>query len=149
MRLVPLTVTAAASPAADAPPATVTLEETDDLRYVVGPDPVPAGPQLWQIANTGEQHAHHAVFFRIPDGITAEEIVADLTALFSGTPPAGPPLIAQFVHVGYAALQSGGQTTWIELDLTPGTYAAICFIVDPHTGRPHVLDRMVTVFAVR
>ena len=60
-----------------------------------------------------------------------------------------PPLIAQFVHVGYAALQSGDQTTWIELDLTPGTYAAICFIVDPHTGRPHVLDRMVTVFAVR
>jgi hypothetical protein len=54
MRVVPFTVdgggaTPAAgrqdTPATDGEPtATVTLEETDDLRYVVSPDPVPAGP---------------------------------------------------------------------------------------------------------
>jgi hypothetical protein len=56
--------------------------------------------------------------------------------MMSGTPPAGEPLMAQVAWVGYAALQSGGQTTWAEFDL------------DPATGRPHVLDGMATVFAV-
>ena len=152
MRLLPLTVTAsatpAATPAAAEPPATVILEETDDLRYLVTPDPVPAGPQVWKIANTGTQPPHHVVMSRVPDGLTADQIVAEFSSLFSGTPPAGEPLVAQFVWVGYAALQSGGQTTWIELDLTPGTYAVVCFIVDPHTDRPHVLDGMATVFIV-
>lgn len=152
MTLVPLTVTAGTSPEpspATEPAAAVKLEESDDLRYTVSTDTVPSGPQIWEIANTGEMHAHHAVFWRIPEGVTAEDIVADFTSLMSGTPSAGPPLISQFVHVGYAALQSGGQTTWIELDVQAGTYAVICFIVDPMTGRPHVMDGMATVFTVQ
>jgi hypothetical protein len=151
MTLMPLTVTEGATPAASVaePAAAVTLDESDDLRYTVNVDTVPSGPQVWKIANTGEMHAHHAVFWRIPEGITADDIVADFAGLMSGTPPAGPPLISRFVHVGYSALQSGGQTTWIELDLTPGTYAVICFIIDPMTGRPHVMDGMATVFTVQ
>jgi hypothetical protein len=160
MRLVPLTVTGgatpggspvaspAATPATEEPPATVTLEETDELRYLVTPDPVPAGPQIWKITNTGEEHAHHVVMVRVPEGTTSDDIVAEFTSLMSGTPPAGEPLVAQLVFVGYAALQSGGQTTWVEYDLDPGSYAVICYVVDPHSGRPHVLDGMVTVFAV-
>jgi len=151
MTLVPLTVTATATPEATAvaePAAAVTLEESDSLQYTVSSDTVPSGPQVWKIDNTGEMHAHHAVVWRIPDGVTADDIVAEFSSMMSGTPPAGPPLISQFVHVGYAALQSGGQTTWIELDLTPGSYAVICFIIDPMTGRPHVMDGMATVFIV-
>ncbi len=149
MRLLPLTVTETATSApADGPDATATLDMTDDLRYTVSPDPVPAGPQVWEITNSGQHHAHHAVFFRVPDDVTADDIVADFAALMSGTPPAGPPLVSQFQHVGYAALQSGGQTTWIELDLEPGTYAVICFIVDPATGMPHVINGMTTTFTV-
>jgi hypothetical protein len=149
MQLLPLTVTESATPAsAEGPDATVTLDMTDDLRYTVSPDPVPAGPQVWEVTNSGEHHAHHAVVFRTPDDVTADDIVADFASLMSGTPPAGPPLISQFQHVGYAALQSGGQTTWIELDLEPGTYAVICFIVDPATGMPHVINGMATTFTV-
>ena len=141
--------TPGASPAAAGePPATVTLEMTDELRFVVTPDPVPAGPQVWKIANTGEHDAHHVVMPRIPEGVTAEAIIAEFNALMSGTPPTEPPLVAQLVGVGYAALQSGGQTTWVQFDLAPGTYAVICYIVNPATGRPHVLDGMVTVFTV-
>lgn len=66
----------------------------------------------------------------------------------AGTPPASEPLLAQMVGVAYAALQSGGQTTWNSWDLDPGTYAVICFIIDPATGRPHVMDGMATVFTV-
>jgi hypothetical protein len=165
MRLSPLTVTEAAgtpaaSPVADigatpvasdlsgAPEADVTLEMTDDLSYIVTPDPLPAGSQLWEITNTGTAHSHHVVMYGVPDGTTADDIVADFAGLMTGTPPAGEPLVASFTGVAYAALQSGGHTTWNVLDLDPGSYAVICFIVDPMTGMPHMLDGMVTVFTV-
>jgi hypothetical protein len=153
MYLAPLTVTAVdATPVADgvmaAPDAGVVLEMTDDLEYIVTPDTVPAGPRIWEFSNTGMYGAHHVVMFRVPDGTTSEQIVAEFSAVMSGTPPAGEPLMAQVAWVGYAALQSGGQTTWAEFDLDPATYAVICFIIDPATGRPHVLDGMATVFAV-
>ena len=155
MHLSPLTVTAAgATPTVDAdetvaaPEAGVVLEMTDDLEYIVTPDPVPAGPQIWEFANTGMQSAHHVVMVRAPDDITSEQIVTEFSAMMSGTPPTGEPLMAQMAWVGYAALQSGGQTTWAEFDLEPATYAVICFIFDPVTGRPHVIDGMATVFTV-
>ncbi|MBA3450403.1 MAG: hypothetical protein H0T18_04240 [Chloroflexia bacterium] len=152
MHLAPLTVTAAdatpiATPVAPLEPDVV-LEMTDDLTYIVTPDPVPAGPQIWEITNTGVHSAHHVVMSRVPDGTTSAQIVSELGALMSGTPPAGEPVFAQFVGVGYAALQSGGQTTWTAFDLDLATYAVICFIIDPVTGRPHVLDGMATVFTV-
>ena len=130
------------------PVAAVELEMTDDLRYLVSPDPVPAGPQIWKLANTGQHHAHHVVMMRVPEGTTAEQIGGEFTSLMSGTPPAGEPLVAQFTWVGYAALQSGGTTTWAEFDLEPATYAVICFIVDQATGQPHLANGMVTVFEV-
>ena len=151
MFLEPLTVTAVdATPGAGAalPDAGVVVEMTDELRFIVTPDPVPAGPQIWEIANTGMHSPHHLVMFRVPEEVTSEQIVDDFNAMMSGTPPAGEPLMAQFTWVGYAALQSGGRTTWAEFDLEPATYAVICFIVDPVTGRPHVMDGMVTVFPV-
>ncbi|MDF3018196.1 MAG: hypothetical protein K0R44_3421 [Thermomicrobiales bacterium] len=153
MHLSPLTVTAAgATPVTDtalSPPAPgVVLEMTDDLEYLVTPDPVPKGPQIWEFTNTGMHSAHHVVMFRVPDGTTSKQIMTEFSAMMSGTPPAGEPVMARVAWVGYAALQSGGQTTWAEFDLEPATYAVICFIIDPATGRPHVLDGMVTVFDV-
>ncbi len=152
MTLVPLTVTEPADGATPAvasePAATITLEQTDELQYIVTPDPVPAGPQIWKISNTGEMHAHHVVMVRLPDGTTAQEIIGEFNAMFAGTPPARDAIFNQFVWVGYAALQSGGWTTWAEFDLKSATYAVICFIIDPETGRPHAADGMVTVFDV-
>jgi hypothetical protein len=153
MHLSPLTVTeASATPITDgtvaAPDAGVVLEMTDDLEYIVTPDHVTAGPQIWEFTNTGMHSAHHVVMLRVPDGTTSERIVTEFSAMMSGTPPAGEPLMAQIAWVGYAALQSGGQTTWAEFDLESATYAVICFIFDPFTDRPHVIDGMATVFAV-
>jgi hypothetical protein len=159
MTLVPLTVTGSATPvagdatqaspvAAGAPQADVTLEMTDDLQYIVTPDPVPAGPQIWEITNTGETQSHHVVMWQVPDGTTADAILAEFGGLMMGTPPAEGGLMSQMTGVGYAALQSGGATTWYEFDLAPGTYAVICYIIDPETQMPHVMNGMVTVFQV-
>lgn len=154
MKLVPLTVTPAGigtpegTPAAS-PVADVRLEMTDAMRYIVSPDPVPAGDMLWEIVNTGTHHAYHVVMSKYPDGTTAEDIIADLSSLASGTPPAGEPLIARALPIGYAALQSGGISTLIELDLVAGqSYAVVCYIINPETGAPYFLDGMVTVFDV-
>lgn len=152
MHLAPLTVTAGgATPEAtpvSVPEPDVVLEMTDELAYIVTPDPIPAGPQLWEMTNTGMHSAHHVVMVTVPEGTTGEQIVDEFASLMAGTPPAGEPLLAQMVGVGYAALQSGGQTTWNAFDLAPGSYAVVCFIIDPVTGRPHVIDGMATVFAV-
>ncbi|MDQ4100376.1 MAG: hypothetical protein M3121_07740, partial [Chloroflexota bacterium] len=114
----------------------------------ITPDPVPTGPQVWKVTNTGVTMAHHVVMVRIPKSVTADQIVSEFSSMMAGTPPAGEPVMAQFTFVGYAALQSGGQTTWVEFDLDPGTYAVICYIIDPMTGRPHVTQGMVNVFTV-
>lgn len=151
MTLVPLTVTepADATPAAaPEPPATVTLEVTDGMQYLISPEAVPAGPQVWKITNTGQTHAHHVVMMRVPEGTTAQDVIGEFNAMFAGTRPAGNSVFAQAVWIGYAALQSGGWTTWPEFDLEPGTYAVICLILDPESGRPHAADGMVTVFSV-
>lgn len=157
LTLAPLTVTAlgagatptaGATPVATEPPADVTLEETDSLQYTVSPGPIPAGPRIWKITNTGTMHAHHVVMVRVPDGATAQQIIGEFNGMMAGTPPAADAVFNQAIWVGYAALQSGGWTTWAEFDLKPATYAVVCFIIDPETGRPHAADGMVTVFSV-
>ncbi|MCA9878910.1 MAG: hypothetical protein KC442_14055 [Thermomicrobiales bacterium] len=148
MSVVPLTVTDAVGDASSAPTATVNLEETDDMQYVLTPETLESGPQLWKIENTGAEMAHHVVMVRVPEGATAPEIITEFNGMMAGTPPAGDSAFAQAIWVGYAAMQSGGQTIWSEFDLDPGTYAVICFILDHETGRPHAVDGMVTVFTV-
>jgi hypothetical protein len=146
--LVPFTVSEDTASVTEEPASTVLLEETDDLRYIVSPEVVPAGPQVWKIDNVGSHHVHHVVMVRVPDGTRSQTIVSEFNAMFNGTPTAGEPVMAQAAWVGYAAIQSGGQTTWSEFNLDPATYAVICFIMDPATSRPHVLDGMTTVFTV-
>jgi hypothetical protein len=162
MDLAPLTVTASATPVAagtpqaspvgaGAPQADVVMEMTDDLEFIVTPDPLPAGPQLWELTNTGTHHHHHMVMYGVPEGTTADDIIDGYLPLFEGEEPAEDSIINAMVPMGYAALQSGGATTWNEFDLEPGTYVLLCFISDtgdPEDWRPHLLDGMVTIFEV-
>ncbi|MGB3306486.1 MAG: hypothetical protein WBA63_09905 [Thermomicrobiales bacterium] len=162
MQLSPLTVTApgttgspqatpvaagAATPVVE-PQADVVVTETDELRYELSSTTIPAGPQVWKITNAGEHHAHHAVIMRVPDGTTADAIIAGFEPVLQGTPPAADSPVAQMTWVGYAALQSGGATTWTGFDFEPGTYAVICYIFDLETGMPHFVNGMVTMFIV-
>jgi len=57
------------------------------------------------------------------------------------TPPAVP--------VGGAQAMAIGQSNFVELELTPGQYVALCFVPDPATGQPHLVLGMITSFAVR
>jgi hypothetical protein len=153
MTLKPLTVSPRESDDASpevyaAPEAAVTLEMTDDLTYIVSSDPLPAGPQLWKLENTGTEHAHHIVMMKIAEGTTADDISSEFQGLMAGTPPAEDSIMMSAVPAGYSALQSGGYTTYQGYNLEPGTYAVICYIINHHTGMPHFMDGMITVFTV-
>lgn len=117
-------------------------------------EPVPSGANVWKISNDGEQ-PHHMILMQVPDGTTEEQVV-DLAMSFAG-PPASPEAAASPVPAGlseedvvevyWTPILSAGQAMWVEVDLEPGTYAAICFIPAPD-GTPHVMLGMVEIFSV-
>ena len=87
MELVPLTVsggTPAASPAADEISAAVTLE-LQDTAFGGLEQPVPAGPQIWEVTNVGEQ-PRQVVYWRTADPVTTDALLAMMSGLMSGTP---------------------------------------------------------------
>lgn len=84
---------------------------------------------------------HEFGLLRVPDGTTKQ----DLLNCFTGT---SCSLKAPPIDAGGAAAIAPGSTHWVELNLAPGTYAAVCFVPDIKTGMPHALMGMITVFKV-
>ena len=91
---------------------------------------VPAGPQIWEITNVGEQ-PRQVVFWRTNGPVTVEQFQQMMAGLMSGTPVPGAPTFDQFTGVAYAAILSPGKTVWLEPDLTPGTYMVVSYVFDP------------------
>ncbi len=150
VHLMPLTVTAgaaAASPVAAEiePSADVTM--TEFVFEGIDGATLPAGPQVWRFTNRGAQ-AHHMVLFRTPKLLAQDDVTAMVGAFMSATPTPPPSWWTESVWVGYAAIMSPGQSIVTEYDLAPGTYAALCFIVDPETGMPHLMEGMAQSFTV-
>ena len=118
-----------------------------DFNFEV-PDPVAPGRQVWEITNTGEQ-PHELLLARSPEPVTAEQMM-ELMAGESeeATPMGGGPSFADLEQAGGLGWLSPGATAWTEVDLTPGTYVALCFVPDPETMMPHVAMGMIAVFTV-
>ncbi|MCA9859291.1 MAG: hypothetical protein KC438_06185 [Thermomicrobiales bacterium] len=110
------------------------------------PDNLPAGPQIWQLTNS-HTVPHHLILFGADRLYTADEITGGLAALFMGTPPAEDGFVPAAFVLG-TSLISGGVSTWIEADLEPGYYVAICFLPDPGGEDPHAFMGMVDSFEV-
>lgn len=116
------------------------------------PETISAGPQLWQVTNTGA--LPHFVFVMKPSGpITTEEAVNGIK-LFYGMADATPaaegsaqdPMSWQDV-AGSTTITSG--ITIFQMDLEPGTYIAFCFIEGPGDLGSHALHGMTQVFTVQ
>jgi hypothetical protein len=142
----PLTVTGEA-------PAEVPIAADLDLEmgeYAFNfPDTVAAGPQIWHVTNV-HTVPHHAIVFPVDRLYTADEVHDGFMAGFSGTPVAdgfsietsivGPPVSVPVI--------TGGQEIWIEADLAPGFYVAVCFVADPGADVPHFMQGMIDSFEV-
>jgi hypothetical protein len=100
---------------------------------------VPAGLVKIHFENTGSA-AHQAQLFRLNDGVTFAQFVADLNtnrtaAFFNDSSSAG----------GVGDLAPGGQTVWEAMQ--GGTYAVVSLVVDSN-GTPDYAKGMVADFTV-
>ena len=96
----------------------------------------------------------HFVFVMNPGGVVTTEDAVNGVKLFYGMADATPvaegsaqdPMTWQDV-AGSPAI-TNGVTTFIELDLEPGTYMAFCFLEGPGELGSHALQGMTKVFTV-
>jgi hypothetical protein len=139
-----LTATAGSPSAAAEPVAAVTITEIDFS--FAGFDNVPAGPQVWKVVHNGTQ-PHMLVLLSVPEGTTIDDLMAAFTTPEDATPTPGGLDFSQVKDAGGVDIQSAGTTVYSVLNLTAGTYAAVCFVSDPDKGgEPHAMEGMVSVF---
>lgn len=150
----PLEVTEATEPL-PTPVASMTVNLVD-FAFEMPSMEVPAGPQIWEVPNVGEQ-VHEMVILRQAPGVTFAQVQEMLMAPPPATPmagdmaspeaaaTAGPPPITLIAGV---APMSPGYTNWAVLDLEPADYFAICFVPDPASGAPHFVLGMLMPFTV-
>lgn len=135
----PLTVTpttASNASAAPMPVPDITIRMVD---YAFeSSKPLTTGKHVIRIEN-GATQEHELVLVRLAPGKTVEALAAWLEK--QEGPPPGEPL------GGIAGVHSGGYG-FITVDLTPGSYAFLCFIPDAKDGKPHVAHGMMKQFTV-
>ncbi len=107
--------------------------------FFILPAKINAGPQVWQVTNEGQQ-PHEIMIVKLAKGKTMSDIQAFMEAPH-GTPP--------FSQIGGFQAINPGQSGWLNLDLAPGEYVALCHVPDPASGRAHTELGMVTPFSVK
>lgn len=133
----PFTVQAADGPSAEAPTAALTIR-LKDFSFDM-PETLPAGHTTIQVVNDGPE-AHEWNIMRLAEGMT----LADAQQYFAA--PEGPP---PFLPVGGMNGLSVGLSGFVETDLIPGTYIAICNIPSPaNEGHAHATLGMIKEFTV-
>lgn len=107
------------------------------------PETVKAGTTRIAVHNAGAQ-THEMVLVKLDPGYTLQDVQA---AVQGGGPDDGPPAWAHPL-TGWDA-QAPGLTGELTLDLTPGSYALLCFMPDTATGQPHALKGMISSFTAQ
>jgi len=101
--------------------------------------PPTAGRHAIRIINHGTQ-PHEAVMFRLATGKTGEDIANWVATGMQGPPPGAP--------VAGISAESRGKENTLLLDLSPGSYALLCFAPDAKDGKPHVAHGMIYNFKI-
>jgi len=127
-------------------PAALAVTATDDgagAGYTFEiPATVDAGATRIELSNTGGE-PHHGQLITFNEGESAESFLA---ALQDGGEAAALPLIS--LEGGTGAVDPGGSSSASGItELTPGSYAFVCFI-PAADGVPHLAKGMLTEFEV-
>ncbi|HEY7583110.1 MAG TPA: hypothetical protein VIB78_05770 [Acidimicrobiia bacterium] len=122
---------AASEAAAPSPGVTVGLAE---FAFSM-PETVASGPQWWQLTNNGEQ-LHDVAIFELEG--TLEQLLSRAALLDPRSQPTAVPTWA----VG------PGQTLWVDVDLSAGSYAVLCRVPDDASRARHFQLGMTGQFMV-
>jgi hypothetical protein len=133
----PTNVVATETPEADLPQADLEVHMLD-FGYDI-PTQVNAGKQTWEVFNAGVQ-PHEMLIAKLEDGKSISDV---LTYLQNGEEGVAP-----YTFQGGAQAMATAYSSFVEFDLAPGNYVALCFVPDPATGKPHVALGMVRPFTV-
>lgn len=133
----PLTVTASASQGV-APTADIVISLTD-YAFTVKSGALTAGKHTIQVVNDGPQ-VHEIEILKLAPGKTVKDFGAWLVKA-EGPPPASA--------LGGVAPVAKGGSNYYTVDLTPGNYAALCFIPDAKDKKPHLEHGMIKEFTVQ
>jgi hypothetical protein len=119
--------------------------------FVSLPARMSAGQQVWRITNSAASVRELAIV-PVPAGATTEQAMAAYNAEVMGAPV--PTALGTAWHrwnrlaaVGGAGGVSPGQTTWSQIDLSPGTYAIIS-TVPTLPGAQSPVPGLIRVFTV-
>lgn len=125
-----------------APPEADVVVEMVDFAFHL-PAGIAAGPQTWEVRNSGEQ-AHHLLLMRMADGSTLDDALAYFQGAQEG-PPTGPPPVEEILTT---EILSTAASNYFRFDLPAGEYLAICFLPDYDSGAPHIALGMLHTFSV-
>ena len=87
---------------------------------------VPAGRTLVRLENLGEE-SWHGFMLQVPQGVTDEQVVADL----GPDAEAPPPWLFEAIYPGFPGETLPGQTNLALVDLSPGRYIVLGDTVQP------------------
>jgi hypothetical protein len=130
------TVVPSAAPAATAPTPDVTVTLAD-YSFTLS-TALTAGHHVIRVDNSGPQ-MHELVLVQLAPGKTPMDLVKWVDK--QQGPPPGKPI------GGLSPMHPGGSGSFV-VDLTPGSYAFICFLPDAKDGKPHFLHGMTKQFTI-
>jgi len=108
-----------------------------------GPETIAAGETTFTLQNQGEQQ-HMLIMVELLEGKTLEDVN---TYIEENGVEGRPPKWAKEVRME-AVAKGGKSDTAKPVDLTPGTYAMLCFIPDKETKKLHALLGMTKELTV-
>jgi uncharacterized cupredoxin-like copper-binding protein len=156
----PITITDVPASQPAAPTADVSVELAD-FSFTNLPSTVKAGQQTWAITNKGAQ-LHELALYKLAPGFTIDQLIAivsgpeatPMPGMDMGTPDSVPAQASPaagappFAGIGGFAPVSPGYGGWLLFDFEAGDYAALCFVPDIKTGKPHFMLGMKKAFTV-
>jgi hypothetical protein len=104
-----------------------------------------AAPVRWKIGNTGSIH-HDVAVLPVPADFTADDFMTLMSLPEDATPPPGVPAF-EYLPVSAIGILAPGGTSWLDVQLAPGPYMAVCMLPFG-TGYPHAMDGMFVFFDV-
>lgn len=131
---------------APAKPVSDATVELTEMRFILPERGLPTGAARLELQNIGAE-AHEFQVLAVPEGTTADQIMALFALPENATPPPDDPLataLANYQPVAAMSILGAGRTAWLDTDLPAGTYAVMCMLPFPD-GVPHAMQGMMEV----